>query len=335
MRLATSRVPLVNKDCSKHENIAFYIQIWQNISMNTAEGVTRREVLKSLMVGAGVAIAPQILAGDSGPAKEVSALPLEHALGSYTDTPLSTAPLDQRVYPHERSVAIPSNDRLRNLRKSKFAFAVVHAGFIEGQLSLVRQNLEARHVRTIESDFSRLTMELADGRLGNIAEHEARLARLIAGLGETAHTLISFVDEPDAYNPATPGPNLAPPQNALQIITQAESPDLARDISFIASNGEMETQKQQPHLLYEGLKDAGVDTIYIAGEYTFNPWSQRPACLGGVALQFMEAGFDVRGIHNAVFPPTPQAGVDTDSRLAEDLYNRAIPYSEAVYLART
>lgn len=303
--------------------------------MQAAEGVTRREVLKSLMVGAGIALAPQILTSDSGPAKEVSALPLERALGSYTDTPLSTAPLDQRVYPHERSVAIPNNDRLRNLRKSKFAFAVVHAGFIEGQLSLVRRNLEAQHVRTIKPDFSRLTMELADGRLGNIAEHEARLGRLIAGLGETAHTLISFVDEPDAYNPATPGPNLAPPQNALQIITQAESPDLARDVSFIASNGEVETQKQQPDLLYEGLKDAGVDTIYIAGEYTFNPWSQRPACLSGVALQFMEAGFDVRGIHNAVFPPTPQTGVDTKSQLAKNLYNRAIPYNEALQLARS
>jgi len=48
----------------------------------------------------------------------------------------------------------------------------------------------------------------------------------------------------------------------------------------------------------------------------------------------MEAGFDVRGIHNAVFPPTPQAGVDTDSQLAKNLYNRAIPYNEALQLAR-
>jgi hypothetical protein len=302
--------------------------------MKTSEGLTRREVLQSLMVGAAVAVAPGLLSSDSGPAPDVSVQPLKQALESYTDIPLSTAPLDQRVYPSEHSVAVPTNDRLRKLRKSRFAFAVVHAGFIEGQLSLIRENLEAQHIRTIEPDFSRLTMELADGRLGNVAEHEARLARLITALAETAHTVASFVDEPDAYNAATPAKGLEPPQNAFQIITQPGSPDLAKNVSFIAQDGVMQTQKQQPHLLYDGLKEAGVDTIYVAGEYTFNPWSQRSACLGGVALQFMEAGFDVRGIHNAVFPPAPQAGVDIDSQLAKNLYNRAISYNEALQLAR-
>lgn len=301
--------------------------------MKAPEGLDRRAFLRSIAAGAAVALAPRILTSDTVPVRDVSALPLERSLATYTDIPLSAAAPDQREYPLEHSVAVLGNDRLHTLRKSKFAFAVVHAGFIEGQLSLIRENLEAGNVRTIDADFSRLTLELADGRLGNVAEHEARLARLVAGLGETAHTLISFVDEPDAYNPATPGPSLAPPQNALQMITQAGSPDLAQDVSFV-SGGVVQTEKQQPHLLYDGLREAGVDTIYIAGEYTFNPWSQRSACLGGVALQFMEAGFDVRGIHNAVFPPTPQAGVDKDSQLAKNLYNRAIPYNEALQLAR-
>ena len=302
--------------------------------MTTSGGIDRRLFLRGVALGSAIALAPRVLTGDSGPAPDVSALPLERALEPYTDTPLSTAPLEQRVYPPERSVVVPSNDRLRKLRRSKFAFAVVHAGFIEGQLSLIRENLSSRHIHTIDPNFSRLTMELANGTLGNVAEHEARLTRLIAALGETAHTVASFVDEPDAYNSATPATGLEPPHNAFQIVTQPASPDLAQDVSFIA-DGAMWTQKQQPQLLYDGLKEAGVETVYVAGEYTFNPWSQRSACLGGVALQFMEAGFDVRGINNAVFPPTPQAGIDTKSQLAQNLYHRAIPYNEALQLART
>lgn len=298
-----------------------------------ASQLSRREALatslKGVVLGATAITLPS-LSKSAGPSV-IKASELEQMLE--IDAPVhGQNPDNTFVYPTHDKVATASNSRLQDLPESKAAFAVVHAGFVAGQMAMVDQRLQALSPNQLVEKGG--IYDIASGRLGSVQAHDARMSRLLSALSGAEQPVLSFVDEPDLYNPHTPAKGLTPPGNAFQIATIDSSPQLAKEVTYSNGSGSLVTESQDMDAMYQGLRDAGVETVYCAGEYSFNIDSKYPACLGGVALQFMDAGFEVRGIHNAIYPAQPDQNLHNTNGLAEALYDNAIPYSEAIALAK-
>jgi hypothetical protein len=85
-------------------------------------------------------------------------------------------------------------------------------------------------------------------------------------------------------------------------------------------------EQQDPTLLFEAWREAGITEVRVAGEYSYNFTDQTPACLGRTTLTLLEAGFDVRGIEGAIYPPqAPSKFRNTD--VASALFSDPAPLS--------
>lgn len=293
---------------------------------------TRREILKGLGLSVSV-IALPCLGGSAGPSV-VRASELQSALTPYTEPPRRDPSHRVAEYPDKSQVVVKENPAIQKLPQSKTAFAVVHAGFVAAELSAMRLIYgQDNPSRLHDADVAAPLRDIAEGKLGDLDAHQARMGRLLSALALSEQTVLSYVEEPDLYNAATPRKPFLPPANSLQIATEDASPRLAEAVQYFDS-GRLVATPQATDTLYSNMQQAGVETIYIAGEYTFNPWNKRSACLGGVALDLMDYGFNVRAIEGAVFPTHPQPGIDRDSDLAHAMYDQTIPLHEAVNIAR-
>jgi hypothetical protein len=299
-----------------------------------APQLSRRDTLKLGLKGTGLGLTALALASLSGSKGRsvIKASQLEGML-DFDAPPHGVNPDHTFVYPHASDIAAKTNPRLSRLPRSKAAFAVVHAGFVSGQMSMADQSLKRMNPDLLINKDG--IYDLASGQLGSVQAHDARMSRLLSALSEAKRPVLSFIDEPDFYNPHTPAPGLETPRNAIQVATVDSSPQLAEEVTYINDNGVLTKEHQDIEAVYDGLREAGVETIYCAGEYSFNIDSKYSACLGGVALQFMDAGFEVRGIHNAVYPAREASGVHNVNGLAEALYDNALPYGEAIALAKS
>lgn len=272
-----------------------------------------------------------LLKGDPTGQPSIPLSVLRKSLEPYTDVARdSSAPAD--TYPEHAQTIVESNSRIHHFPKAVAAFVVVHSGFISAQLSQIRENADTVHQS--KDPGLKTINRLARGGLGSVEVHNGHMARLLSVLGKSSLTTLSYIESPDLYSSKTPRVSLAPPPNALQVSTVAQSGELEREVSYKDRTGSVVAEVQCPDTVFSSLREASIDTIYVAGEYAFNPWSKLPACLGTVALSYLEEGFRVRGVYNAVFPPALQEGISRRHPLAEAVYADAIPYDQALTIAR-
>jgi len=75
-------------------------------------------------------------------------------------------------------------------------------------------------------------------------------------------------------------------------------------------NGEVNLEQEK---IYQFLRDNGVDTVLLAGEWV---WYSGNGCLGEVAQDFRNNGFEVKGVKGCLYPSVPKV----DSELLKKLY---------------
>ena len=293
--------------------------------------ITRRDVLRSVVVGSALGFMIPMQGDSYG--NIVQAGELQTALRPYTEPPREDTTNQIPEYPLRKQVAVAANSRINEISPAKSAFAVVHAGFVAGELSKWRRLFQQEDADTMHpGEEEQVVLDMASGKLGNMSIHQGHMARLLGVLAKSEQTILSYIEEPDMYNAAIPSARLRPPANSFQIATLEASPYTAQSVSYIHGN-QVHTEQQETYRLYDSMRQAGVETIYVAGEYSFNPWSKMSACLGGVALDLMDEGFSVRGVQGAVYPTQPQTGIERDSELAYALYDNAIPFHQALQIA--
>lgn len=301
----------------------------------TMSDIPRRDAVKMVAKGlvGGMAVGTLAsLSGSKGPSV-VRASRLAELMSDIDAPAHYYNPDSATVYPDAHQVITTSNKRLGKLPSSKHAFVTVHSGFVSGQMAMVRERVEATPPNTLLNQEG--VYNIASDKLGKLQSHDNRMARLLSAMSQAEAPVISFVDEPDLYNPHTPTKGLTPPPNALHVATLDSSPALAPDVQYRSTNHTIKKEPQDIEALYDGLHGAGVTTVYCAGEYSFNPDKNGPACLGGIALGFMDAGFEVRGINNAIYPVSKSSDMHNVMGLAEALYDDALPYNEAITLAKS
>lgn len=294
--------------------------------------ISRRTILKCISIG-GISGIAMNLEGSS-PGNVVQARELQAVLQPYVEPARGDTANRIPEYPLRGQVAVAGNSRITHMPHSNIAFAVVHAGFVAGELSKWRRQFNAEEPDTMHpGEEEQAVLDIASGSLGSIPAHQARMARLLAALATTERPVLSYIEEPDLYNAALPSKPLQPPAQAFQIATLEASGYPAPTVSYIHGD-KVHTDQQETYSLYSAMLDAGVETVFVAGEYSFNPWSKQSACLGGVALSLLDEGFGVRGIEGAVYPTRPQKGIERDSELAYALYDNSITLHEAVHMTK-
>lgn len=299
----------------------------------TERSTSRRTFLRAaaLSVTGGILLELE----GSSPGNVIQAGELQQALREYMDPPRGDEVNRIPEYPLRRQVAVAGNSRISHVPPSNSAFAVVHAGFVAGELSKWRRQFDREDADTMHpGSQEQAVLDIATGRLGNIGTHQGNMARLISALAVTEQTVLSYIEEPDMYNATTPLATLRPPDNALQIATLEASAQPAQSVSYVHDN-QVHTEQQETYRLYSSMRNAGIETVFVAGEYTFNPWSKLPACLGSTVLNLLDEGFTVRGISGAVYPQRPQEGIERESEVAYALYDDALPLHEVIHMAKT
>lgn len=209
-----------------------------------------------------------------------------------------------------------SNHRLKEgLGSHKSAIVVVHAGYVDSVVDSIPEKLKLYN----DPEIDKFWIDIVSGQSGNYKQHLNNLTAVTEDLKATTIPVIFAVEDYAARNPTIPYPKVNPPDNAFVLITENADSNLPKKI-------EVEEDKkvsQEPELLYAALKEAGVETIIMAGEFSFNS-SGNLACLGGVAQQFQEAGFQIQGLAGAVYP-TRKPEVEEGKDILSALYDNAVP----------
>lgn len=309
-------------------------------------GVSRRTLLKSFAAAAGLG-AISDLSSDSTPgnysyarlADRLERMPVYKAPYrekdfSY-DFSLDLTPEDPTSYRYlqRESLAVMGNPRLKKPIPNKgVAYAVTHAGFIEGTVSEAATQLRlaetAHKYRPGQKDlqfFEDLAKNIVEGHMGDYEAHRNNLVRLYDFMGKSAVPSVCFYEHEVLREPDRVRPEFAVPEQAFVVATGFATGDFAPEVE-IAEDAALRgfvIEQQNSCMLYDALRDAGINEVHVAGEYSFN-FTDEVGCLGGTAMSLMGAGFRVRGIEGAVYPPEPPAR-HNHPELAAALFEDTVP----------
>lgn len=308
-------------------------------------GVSRRTLLKSFMGAAGAAAVSR-LSSDSTPygysyarladrleQMPVHKPPFREKDFSYDFNLDLEAPTPSYKFQQRENLAVAGNQRLKvPIRNEGVAIAVTHAGFIEGTVADAATLLRLAEVepkyKPIQEDlrfFEDLAKNIVDGRMGDYEAHRDNLVRLYDFMGKSTVPSVCFYDQQVLREPDRVRSEFAVPERAFVVATGIATGDFAPTVE-VADDGAMRgftTEQQNPCMLYDALRDAGIKEIHVAGEYGFN-FNSNAGCLGGTAMSFMDAGFRVRGIEGAVYPPEPPSR-HSQPELAAALFEDTVP----------
>jgi hypothetical protein len=251
-------------------------------------------------------------------------------------------PTAPEIAPARNQLSVRSNERLRNgLGRSSIAYALVHTGFFQTQIPEIAEDLaDIRSPGKHEEKLARRARQLVGGERGDYGAYLDHTASLCDFLGQTAAPVIIFTAEREAYQPAWPRSSVSTPDNAFVVVTENETSTPVRDVRVAPDHRDAspQSERQDMNLLFGALIDAGVKTLYIGGEYTFNPWSHHRGCAGMTAARFSKVygsnrlgtGLNVQGIAETVFPRYPEKIVHDPDGVKHMLLDNAVPLERAI-----
>lgn len=215
---------------------------------------------------------------------------------------------------------------------TEHAFVVVHPDYALTHAAryLGEFNNRKRPPKTWEQqyDIDEITSltDLLRGKEGSYGVYQERLSRLYEHLHQTDTPVIVFQEGNRVYSDRQPA-GRETPNKAFTVTTINDDPEPQPNVTF-KDGGRFVTEKQNVNLLYGTLATSGITKIIMAGEYGLSRGGGiYPACVGTVAVNFLEQGFEVQGLEGAVFPTQPldysykQSTVPINQSAADALYN--------------
>lgn len=228
----------------------------------------------------------------------------------------------REVIYHQDRLFVSTNPKLTSESASqRFAYVMTHAGYTEYMLWDFIRYIEKsgeRWIPDVRPEYESMRA-MANKITGDYKDYASSLTRLIEALKVSNTTTIFAVEERDFYHPELPRSELRPFDQALLVVTNNAKP------SFIDKVETLEGERtQQPDLMFEYLRKLGIEEVRMAGEWSIGSFGL--ACLGGMAVNFLEQGFNVRGIQGCVFPSLrPKKG---DPVILERLYEDTVSLKE-------
>ncbi|MET1032980.1 MAG: hypothetical protein ABWX94_00610 [Candidatus Saccharimonadales bacterium] len=298
-------------------------------------GVSRRSFLRAAVATATAAALSRNSSFSSNPEYNLRSRQLRDLASVQTyDAPKSydapafhmNAKVDTSNFPQRDKLVVASNQRLYRPMTSKgHAYAITHPGFIEGQIDSFRKDLVAgKPVNPRDEDLLAKIANIAQGKYGDFEAHQNNMLRVFKTLGETTTPTVCLYDS--INDPAAIRPEFRSPNNSFSLATLLADGTLAETVSMQDENDTLGyvNEAQDPNLLFDAWKDAGVTEVHVGGEFSMQPDTGDTACLGKTTEMFLDAGFTVRGIQGAIYPPEAPA-FPRDKQLAAVLYNNPVP----------
>ncbi len=156
----------------------------------------------------------------------------------------------------------------------------------------------------VQSDHSYVMVHL--GYLKQISSFQSesyleysRNTETLTTYADKAKELSIFALEERVYSgEIKPIQNQSPFDSALTIVTE----DREGDIETLIHTPDG-PRRQNLDVIYSFLHTNGVKEVRLAGEFSW--WEDHLGCLGIVAYNFLEAGFDIKGVEEAIYPKYP------------------------------
>lgn len=241
------------------------------------------------------------------------------------------AKVDTTNFPQRDKLVVASNQRLYTPMSSRgHAYAITHPGFIEGQIDSFRKDLASgKPVNPRDEDLLAKIADIARGKYGDFESHQNNMLRVFKTLGETTTPTVCLYDSID--NPTVIRPEFRSPDNSFSLATLLADGTLAETVPIKDANEARGYTKetQDPNLLFDAWKDAGVSEVHVGGEFSIQPDTGETACLGQTTEMFLDAGFAVRGIQGAIYPPEAPT-FPHDKQLAKVLYGNPVPLGAVI-----
>ena len=210
-----------------------------------------------------------------------------------------------------------SNSRLHTPTiNSEFSYVVTHPGYVEQSIRSA-VDTSAQDMEADRDYYRRIGFIAAQASMPDkYNDYAQNLSNLMVQLGKTASpslvnieydavTGLSPLDfeASELFGTGDPEPRLIPrefviPDNSFVGLTTTADGKLVKNID--TSKGPV---IQDPNAYYNMLRQLGISEVRVAGEYAYV--NGHYGCLGATVLQFLAAGFRVRGIEGAVFPQEP------------------------------
>lgn len=278
--------------------------------MGTPKPVSRRRFLRAATVGGAAAFLGQFASYTDN---DISFSEMTHDFGLYHPRDIEWGQVEART----EQCAIEENDKLRQPGPpSSAAIMVVHPGFIERDLKKIKQDMRYgtvvngvyyspeqyfgwEYMDTYISPYWQMVREervsgtftAYTDEVRSVTELDTRDIQKVSLLEYSAFKNRGRISE-------TVPVDLLPHPNSWLVSTVSSDNTASTRISLPHDD-----VSQDPNLLYDWLKESGVRTIFMAGEYGHTNFSI--GCLGGAAMELVGRGFEVRGIENAIFPASP------------------------------
>jgi len=126
-------------------------------------------------------------------------------------------------------------------------------------------------------------------------EYSRNTEALVAYADEAKELSIFALEERVYSGEVKPIQGQSPFDSALTMVTENREGDVETLIH--TPDG---PRRQNLDVIYSFLHTKGVKEIRLAGEFAW--WEDHLGCLGIVAYNFLEAGFDIKGVEGAIYP---------------------------------
>lgn len=245
-------------------------------------------------------------------------------------------------YPHQENVEVVfsknqlfvnGNPRLQpeNIVPHKTAYVFTHFGYTEYALHNVIESAKKRGENAVDIKNPDAVLAVAKKAYGDYLKYLDNISKLSKRVRDSGSLVIYAAEERDFYNPAIPRPELRPSSDNFIAVTHDSTGE------FI--NGSLNTldgnENQNPELLFEFLRNTGVQEVRIAGEFAYNDFRYSPhapllGCMGGVAAKLHEENFNVRGIEGCVYPSSEPEKRHLDFLVLRNIYKNQIPLQTVI-----
>lgn len=151
---------------------------------------------------------------------------------------------------------------------------------------------------------------------GSYATYLENLKQLVTYL-KGANELSIFAVEERVYTEGRYADGLSPPHSALTLVTKDEDGVIKKYIE--TPEGKI---RQKPGIIFSFLEGEGIREVRFAGEWAW--WSKDLGCLGIVANNFLNEGFNPKGINGCIFPKVPYSSSMWSNEMLEMLYSNVV-----------
>lgn len=204
---------------------------------------------------------------------------------------------------------VDANPRLEHgLGKHQYAYALTHPGYSEYMLASFLKDMEGSREKLrdplFREDFPTIR-SMVSKAYGDYRDYVRNLSGLIANLQKSGAPTIFALEERDFYHPDIPREELRPFDSSMIIVTENATSSFVEKVQTPEG-----VESQKPELLFSTLKEAGVKEVRLAGEWSVAYGGL--GCLGGVAQQLFEKGFNVRGVEGCMYPAIRPKTIDSE-----------------------